>query len=151
MRLLSCQDRLVTRLHLFKHINLAAELCFLQLLAVICKSYEVIDRPGAAIALATLKAFGIAAEENKRYVVDRNKLQKKRQKHGEKIIQKEELFKLVDSIFKDGRKNATMTMVEAKREYYCQATFEKHNVVVREPSGLYLSCNGRKWDLCKCN
>ena len=33
------------------------------------------DRAGAAIALAALKAFGIVTEKDKRYVVDRSKLQ----------------------------------------------------------------------------
>ena len=67
------------------------------------------DRGGAAIALATLKAFGIVTE-NKRYVVDRSKLLRKRQKYREKIRNKEqELFELVDSIFVDRRKDATTT------------------------------------------
>ena len=43
-------------------------------LAMICERYEVSDRAGAAIASATLKAFGIVTEDDKRYVVDRSKL-----------------------------------------------------------------------------
>ena len=58
------------------------------------------DRAGAALASATLKAFGIVTKKDKKYVVDRSKLQKERQKHREEIRNKEqELFKLVDSIF----------------------------------------------------
>ena len=47
-------------------------------LAMVCERYEVFDRAGAAIASATLKAFGIVTEEDKRYVVDRSKLRRER-------------------------------------------------------------------------
>ena len=71
------------------------------------------DRAGAAIASATLKAFGIVTEEDKRYVVDRSKLPRERQKYREEIrSQEQELFELINSIFVDGTKDATMTMVE---------------------------------------
>ena len=71
-------------------------------LAMDCERYEVSDRAGAAIASATLKAFEIVTEEDKRYVVDRSKLQRGRQKYREEIRNKEqELFELVDSIFVD--------------------------------------------------
>ena len=43
-------------------------------IALVCERYEVSDRAGAAIASATLKAVGIVAEEDKRYVEDRSKL-----------------------------------------------------------------------------
>ena len=69
------------------------------------------DRAGAAIASATSKAFGIVTEEDKRYEVHRSKLQKERRKYREEIKKKkQELFKLVDSIFVDRRKDATITM-----------------------------------------
>ena len=84
------------------------------------------DRAGAAIALATLEAFGIVTEEDKRYVVDRSKLQRERQKYREEIRNEKELFELVDSIFVDGRKDATMTMVEVMENYDCQTVNEKH-------------------------
>ena len=80
-------------------------------LAVVCERYEVCDRAGAAIASATLKAFGIVAEEKKRYMMDRSKLRREKQKYREEIRNKEqELFELVDSIFENGRKDATITM-----------------------------------------
>ena len=69
-------------------------------------------RAAAATALATLKAFGIVNEEDKRYVVDRSKLRRKRKKCREEIRNKDqELFESVDSIFVNGRKDATITMV----------------------------------------
>ena len=45
-------------------------------LAMVCERYEVSDRAGAAIASATLKAFKIVTEEDKKYVVDRSKLRR---------------------------------------------------------------------------
>ena len=57
------------------------------------------DRAGAAITSATLKAFGIVSKEDKRYVVDRSKLRRERQRYREEIRDKEqELFEFVDSI-----------------------------------------------------
>ena len=50
-------------------------------LAMVCERHEVSDRAGAAIASATLKAFGIVTEEDKKYIVDRSKLRRKRQKY----------------------------------------------------------------------
>ena len=78
-------------------------------LAMVYERYEVSDRDGTATASATLKAFGIVTEEDKRYVVDRSKLQRERQKYKEIGNKEQELFELVDSIFVDGRKDATMT------------------------------------------
>ena len=46
-------------------------------LAMVCVRYEESDKAGAAIASATLKAFGIVTEEDKRYVVDRSKFEEK--------------------------------------------------------------------------
>ena len=60
-------------------VTLAAEL------AIVCERYEASDRAGAAIASATLKAFGIVPEEDKRYVVDRSKLRRERQKTVKKL------------------------------------------------------------------
>ena len=98
------------------------------------------DRTGAAIALATLKAFRIVTEDNKRYVVDRSKLRRTRQKYREEIRSMEqEIFELVDSIFVDGRKDATMTMVEVNGNYHRQTVIEVHYVIVGEPNGFYLS------------
>ena len=100
------------------------------------------DRAGAATASATLKAFGIVAEENKRYVVDGSKLRRERKKYREEIRNKEQkLFELVDSIFVDGRKDATMTVVEVSinGNYHHQTVIEEHYVIVGEPNGFYFS------------
>ena len=108
-------------------------------LAMVCKRYEVSDRAGAAIASTTLKAFGIVTEEDKRYVVDRSKLRRERQKYREIKNKEQELFELVDSIFVDGKKDATMTIVEVIGNYHRQTVIEEHYVIVEEPNGFYLS------------
>ena len=72
--------------------------------------------------------------------MDRSKFRRERQKYREEIRNKEqELFELVDSIFVNGRKDATMTMVEVNENYHCQTVIEKHYVIVGEPNGFYLS------------
>ena len=45
----------------------------------------------------------------------------------------------MNSIFVDGKKDATMTMVEVNRDYHRQTVIEKHYVIVVEPNGFYLS------------
>ena len=73
-------------------------------------------------------------------MVDRSKLRRERQKYREEIRDKEqELFELVNSIFADGRKDATMTMVEVNGNYHRQSVIKKHYVIVGEPNGCYLS------------
>ena len=108
--------------------------------AMTCERYDVSDRAGAAIASATLKAFGIISEADKTNVVDRSKLRRERQKYREELRQNEaELFDIVESIFIDGRKDATLTMAEVDGRYYRQTCIEEHYVIVGEPSGFYLS------------
>ena len=112
----------------------------LKQLAMVCEKYEVSDRAGAATASATLKALKIVTEEDRKYVVDRSKLRRGRQKHREEIREKEEeLFHLVDSIYIHGRKDATMTLSEGNGKYYRQTIIEEHYVIVGEPSCFYLS------------
>ena len=83
---------------------------------MVCERYEASDKANAAAASATLKAFGIITDEDKRHVVNRSNLQRERQKCREKIRRKEkDFFEYVDSIFVDGRKDATLTVVESNR------------------------------------
>ena len=111
---------------------------------MVCERYEVSDKAGAAVASATLTAFGIVTEEDKRYVVNRSKLRrentvKKSEYRTEIRIKKQELFESVDSIFVEGRKDASMTMVEVNGNYHRQTVIEEHYVNVGEPNGFYLS------------
>ena len=87
-----------------------------------------------------IKSFGTVTEQDKRYVMDRTKLRRERQKYREEIRNKEqELFELVNSIFVNGRKDATMTMVEVNGNYHRQTVIEEQFVIVGEPNGFYLS------------
>ena len=61
-------------------------------LAMVCERYEVTVRASAAIALATLKAFGIVTAEDERYVVDRSKLRREKQKYKEEIRNKKKII-----------------------------------------------------------
>ena len=54
-----------------------------------CDRYEVSDRAGAAIVSAVLKDFGIIAENDMTFVVDKSKLRRERNRHREAIRQKE--------------------------------------------------------------
>ena len=73
-------------------------------------------------------------------MVDRSKLRRERQKCIEEIKNNDqELFELVDSIFVDGRKDATMTMVEVNENYHRQTVIEEYYVIVGEPNSFYLS------------
>ena len=72
--------------------------------------------------------------------MDRSKLRRERQKYRQEIRnKKQELFELVDSIFVDGRKDATMTMVEVNGNYHRQTVSEEHYVIAGEPNDFYLS------------
>ena len=51
----------------------------------------------------------------------------------------QELFELVDSIFVDGRKGATMTMVEVNGNYHRQTVIKEHFVIAGKPNRFYLS------------
>ena len=45
----------------------------------------------------------------------------------------------MDSIFVDGRKDVTMTVVEVNGNYHCQTVIEEYYVIVGEPNDFYLS------------
>ena len=60
------------------------------------------DRVGAAVGWATLKAFGIITDEDKRHVVDGSKFRGEGQKCTEDIRRKEkDLCEYMDSSFVD--------------------------------------------------
>ena len=44
----------------------------------------------------------------------------------------------MDFIFVDGRKDATMTMVEVNGNYHRQTVIEERYVIVEQPNGFYL-------------
>ena len=112
----------------------------LENLARACDRYEVSDRAGAAIASAVLKDFGIIAENDMTFVVDRSKLRRERNRHREAIRQKElESYSKVDSIYVDGRKDATITLGVVDEKTYRRTELEEHCVVIGQPGELYLT------------
>ena len=82
---------------LFSNQQIEQNRSSLREVAVTCERFGISDRAGAAIATATLKAFGIATDTNKTNVVDRSKLRRERQKYREeiqKVIEQELLLLL---------------------------------------------------------
>ena len=100
---------------LFSNQQIEQNRSFLREVAVICERFGIFDRAGAAVATATLKAFGIVTDTNKTNVIDRSKLRRERQKYRQQIQKDEELqFGAVDGIYIDGRKDATIISVIAE-------------------------------------
>ena len=108
--------------------------------AVTCERFGISDRAGAAIASATLKAFGNVTDTNKTNVTDRSKLRRERQKYREEIQKDEELqFGAVDGIYIHGRKDATIISVKQGNSYHQKTIIEEHYVLVGEPYQFYIT------------
>ena len=123
---------------LFSNQQIEQNRSSLREVAVTCEKFGISDRAGAAIATATLKAFGIATDTNKTNVIDRSKLRRERQKYREEIQKDEELqFGAVDGIYIDGRKDATIISVKQGNSYHRKTIIEEHYVLVGEPYEFY--------------
>ena len=84
-----------------------------------CERYQISDKADAAIGSATLKDFGVVTEYDASLVIDRSKLRRERQKYRDEIRKAEEgLFKIVDEIYIDGRKDATLVVTESDGKMY---------------------------------
>ena len=119
---------------LFSNQQIEQNRSSLREVAVTCERFGISDRAGAAIATATLKAFGIVTDTNKTNVIDRSELRRKRQKYREKIQKDEELqFGAVDGIYVDGRKDATIISVKQGNSYHRKTITEEHYSLVGEP------------------
>ena len=108
-------------------------------LAVMCERYQISDRAAAAIGSATLKDFGVVTDYDASLVIDRSKLRRERQKYRDEIRKAEGLFEIVDGIYIDGRKDATLVVTESDGKMYMQTDLEEHYVIVGEPGEFYLS------------
>lgn len=109
-------------------------------LVMMCERFQLSDRAGAATGTATLKDFGIVTDTDTTYVIDRSKLRRERQKYREEIQEEEEkLFQMVDGIYIDGKKDATMVTTEHNGKIYRRTDLEEHYVIVGEPGEFYLS------------
>ena len=86
---------------------------------MMCERYQISDRADAAIGSATLKDFGVVTENDASLVIDRSKLRRERQKYRDEIRKAEEgLFEIVDGIYIDGRKDATLVVTESDGKMY---------------------------------
>ena len=98
--------------------------------------FNISNRVGASIANTAMKDLGIITDENDKLVVDKRKLQRERDKIRLEIQAEEQShFTNVNSIYLDGRKDATLK-VEAQS---CRKVLEEHIVLVGEPGDFYLT------------
>ena len=118
--------------------------------------YQVSDRVAAAIANAALKDAGYLTETDKQHVIDKNKLRRERAKYRTEIQAEESAnYKLVDGIYLDGRKDATLTLFQSTTgKNYHGTVLTEHQVVVGEPGSFYLTHfepeDGKGATLAKC-
>ena len=109
-------------------------------LAMTCDRFNSSDREAAAIASAVLKDYGIITDDDYSQTIDRSKLRRERDKYRKQIREEEaENFKLVNSLYFDGKKDATVTVTECNGRYYRQIVIEEHIEMVGEPGSYYLS------------
>ena len=108
-------------------------------LAMMCERYQISDRAAAAIGSTKLKDFGVVTDCDASLVIDRSKLKRECQKYRDKIRKAEGLFEIVDGIYIDGRKEATLVVTESDGEMYMQTDLEEYYVIVGEIGEFYLS------------
>ena len=107
--------------------------------AIMCERYQISDRAGAAIGSATLKDFRVVTDYDTSLLIDRSKLRRECEKYRDKIRKAEEgLFKIVDGIYIDGQKDATLVVTESDEKMYMRTDLEEHYVIVGEPGEFYL-------------
>ena len=90
-------------------------------MAVICDRYQISDRAGAAVANAVMKdlnSYGLLVKYNYSLSIDRSKLRRERGKYIEDARKEDDaLFLKVDGIYIDGRKDATLLMVNKENKF----------------------------------
>ena len=111
-------------------------------LARISERYQLSDRASAAVANAALKDAGLITETDRSLVIDKNKLRRERERYRNHIRQEQELFfKVVDGIYIDGRKDATLTLKqdELSGRYHQSTELIEHYVILGQPGEFYLT------------
>ena len=84
-----------------------------------CKRYQISDRAAAAIGSTTLKDFEVVTDYDASLVIDRSKQRREHQKYNDEIRKAEEgLFEIVDGIYINARKDATLVMTESDGKMY---------------------------------
>ena len=94
------------------------------------------DRAGAV-----LKDFGVIDNSALENIIDRSKLKRKRQKRRQKLREDKKFnFEIVNAIYVNGRKDATLTSIETSdSKFYPKTEIEENYVIVGEPGELYLT------------
>ena len=83
-------------------------------LARCCDRYNISDRAGAALATSVLIDHGLVSERDQTLAVDRSKLRREREKKRFEVPAEEErFFEMVDVIYVDGKKDATLKISNA--------------------------------------
>lgn len=100
-------------------------------LAKVLDRYGVSNRAGAAIASAALIDAGVVSEIDSKNLIDKNKLQRARQK--ERNSRMKDSVDDVRSIYFDGRKDRTLKFTAGKLHHIV----EEHVVVIIEPGSQY--------------
>ena len=72
-------------------------------------------------------------------VIDRSKLRRERARFREKLRKEDKKFQLVNGIYIDGKKDATLTVTEINGIRYKNTILEEHYVVIGEPGEFYLT------------
>ena len=82
-------------------------------LARMSERYQISDRAAAAIANSVMQDLDLITDNDMTYVTDRSKLRRERERCRAEIRKNEqENFKLVNTIYFDGRKDATQVTVQ---------------------------------------
>ena len=112
-------------------------------LAKICDRTGTSDRAAAAIASSTLQDFGIVTEDDSTKVIDRSKVRRARSR-----VRKETSCKVgynkassetgVTSIFFDGRRDKTLTVVRKGVKRHISTATEEHITILEEPGSKYI-------------
>ena len=106
-------------------------------LARACDRHQVSDRAAAAIASAVLQDFGVITQEETSSVIDRSKVRRARQAKRQSI-QKTDLDGVVRSLYFDGRKDSTITIMKHGSRWYKRKVMEEHLSLVEEPGSKYI-------------
>ena len=110
-------------------------------LAIMCEHFDVSDCVGAAIASVVLKDFSMIDDKTLTKVTDKSKFRREDQTSRQKLGEDEERnHKMVNAIYVNGRKNATLTTVDySQYKFYSKIEIEEHYIIVEEPVEMYLT------------
>ena len=87
-----------------------------------------------------LKDFGTIDDKTLTTVINQIKLIRECQKSRQKLRTEEHKYKMVDTIYIDGQKEATLTTIKISHsKFYSKIKIEEHYIIVEKPGKLYLT------------